>query len=484
MLNKISLKNFKAFREAEIELKPITILVGPNNSGKSSLIQSIILLQQTLMGSTNNVINTEGQKFGSFADLVHQKSDKKEIDFKLDFSDETSIEFTVAEEDTNLFIKNFSLKSEVFCYTLKDLNIRDYTAENEIRSAKKGSITFAENFKKNKKLLQFDAAPIFYRESFFFKISSIGDFSKFINEYVARLNIISDMIESFTTRNESNISLVKKTFNEIMDGSLNIDEIMDDGVIVSDCISDTIYFYNNCVKSSDDFYKKIKKEFSNIKYIGPIRDLGGRSYEIGKYNDVGSMGEHAVQILANDSKLKTSVEKCLSNMRVVDTLDISKSTNKKNFEFLLKTKITEKGVNFVDMGCGTSQILPIIVQSLLSDDESLIIVEQPELHLHPKVQADLADFFVNVSSENNKFVLETHSDYFIERIRYNIMVGDLNVENVAIYYIEQNEAEKCSTIETININSKGQYSNLPEGYITNFRLKETQKMTKKLLESL
>ena len=104
MLNKISLKNFKAFKEVEIELKPITILVGPNNSGKSSLIQSIILIQQTLMGSGNNVINTSGQKFGSFSELVNQKSDKKEVVFRLDFSDKTCIEFGVVEEDNYLFV--------------------------------------------------------------------------------------------------------------------------------------------------------------------------------------------------------------------------------------------------------------------------------------------------------------------------------------------------------------------------------------------
>ena len=64
------------------------------------------------------------------------------------------------------------------------------------------------------------------------------------------------------------------------------------------------------------------------------------------------------------------------------------------------------------------------------------------------------------------------------------MTGDIPTEDVAIYYIEQNEAEKCSTITTININSNGQYSNLPDDYITNFRLKETRKITKKLLETL
>ena len=205
---------------------------------------------------------------------------------------------------------------------------------------------------------------------------------------------------------------------------------------------------------------------------------------MGSYTDVGSMGEHAVQILANDSQLNNNVGKNFRNMDIADTFKISSSNGEKNFRFIVKTKIADNGVNFADVGCGTSQILPIIVQSLMPHEESLIIIEQPEVHLHPKVQADLADFFIKAASKKKKFLLETHSDYFIERIRYNIMTGDIRTEDVAIYYIEQNEAEKCSTITTININSNGQYSNLPDDYITNFRLKETRKITKKLLETL
>ena len=443
------MKNFKAFKEVEIELKPITILVGPNNSGKSSLIQSIILIQQTLMGSGNNVINTSGQKFGSFSELVNQKSDKKEIVFRLDFSDKTCIEFGVVEEDNYLFIKDFLCKTDTFRYSLNDLSIKDYDKEY-IKNPKKCNITFDENILKHKKILEFDAEPIFYRDSFFLKINSVGDSNKFINKHITKL---------------------------VSESTLNKD------VAVENIIR-SLSFYNDVVKSSNDFYQKIKNNFNNIKYIGPIRHAANRSYEMGSYTDVGPMGEHAVQILANDAQLKDDVGKNFRDMDIADTFEISSSNGEKNFGFIVKTKIADKGVNFADVGCGTSQILPIIVQSLMPHEESLIIIEQPEVHLHPKVQADLADFFIKAASKNKKFLLETHSDYFIERIRYNIMTGDIHTEDVAIYYIEQNEAEKCSTITTININSNGQYSNLPDDYITNFRLKETRKITKKLLETL
>ena len=443
------MKNFKAFREAQIEIKPITILIGPNNSGKSSLVQSIILIQQTLE-SSNGVLNTAGKKFGSFDELINQKNENNEIDFRLDFNDKTHIEFTITAENNKTYVKNFSCDAGLYKYSLQNLVIEDYNNEkNIIENQPKCMLEFDEEILKREKILEFELEPVFLRESFFFKIKSMGDFESFFRKYLNKKNKEPrDIMKIFTS------------------------------------VSGSLEFYNDIVQKSNDFYQKTKRDFNNIKYVGPVREEANRSYERGFYNYVGLTGEHAVQILANNLELKNEVEEHFKNMGIARDLEVLDPKAEKNFQFLVKTKITDKGVNFADIGCGTSQILPIIVQSLITKNDSIIIIEQPEVHLHPKVQADLADFFVNVSSKNKKFILETHSDYFIERIRYNIMNGDIKTENVAIYYIEQNEDEKCSTIETININSKGQYSNLPEDYITNFRLEETMKMTKKLLEKL
>ena len=255
---------------------------------------------------------------------------------------------------------------------------------------------------------------------------------------------------------------------------------------------ENLRFYLNLQKISTDFYQNIKQDFQNIIYIGPLRAIARRSYEKGDYNDVGTEGEHAVQILASNSEIRNDSQEYLKKMDIVNSLYVSEmEENSKIFEFKLKTKITDKEVNYADTGSGTAQILPLIVQSLKQQKESLILIEQPEIHLHPKIQADLADFFVKFASNERKFLLETHSDYFIERIRYCIMNEDISSDNVAIYYIEQDEDKKCSTYTEIKINSKGQYStsnlpdgNLPDNYVTNFKLEENRKMMKKLLENL
>jgi predicted ATPase len=164
----------------------------------------------------------------------------------------------------------------------------------------------------------------------------------------------------------------------------------------------------------------------------------------------------------------------------------NRSTRKdqKSFELKLKTACSERGVNLKDVGCGTSQILPIIVQSQMTQKESLIIIEQPEVHLHPKTQAELADFFSNIATDKNRFLIETHSDYLIERFRYHIANGDIQPEDLFIYYIEQDATSKSSKVTRIEINSKGQYLNMPQDYIANFRLKEMKNITSTILKNL
>lgn len=456
MIDKILLENFKAFETAEIKIKPITVLVGTNNSGKTSLMQSIGLIQQTLIRGCTEILtfrDRDNLDLGDFDAVLHQNAIQKYMRFKFDFSDGTYFDVRIGKnENSELYVKNFACNNGKFEYVIGDI-IREQDKNKE-----KPEYYVAKEFQFNSRIydeyknMYPQLKPFFYRENFFFRITLFKD----------KIDI-DKLLEDFT-RNlktpESGEKKIRKIFVDLMN------------------------FFLNMQTMSSSFYENIKRDFDTVKYIGPIRDTAHRSYEIRTYNDVGFTGKDAVQILAQDTNVKSNVETYFKNMGFATSLQVPMLGNKKNFEVKLKTKITDKEVNFADVGCGTAQILPVIVQSLITKKESLIIVEQPEAHLHPKIQADLADFFINFASNERRFLLETHSDYFIERLRYGIMNGTLLPENIAIYYVEQDETKKSSTITKIELNSKGQYSNLPSGYITNFRLEETREMTKKLLEKL
>ena len=458
MINKILLENFRAFKKAEIEIKPITLLVGPNNGGKTSILQSIRLIQQTLRGSGVEVLNfRDPLNLGDFDTVVHQNSKEKEIRFKIDLENKKYFDVKIFKKQGKLFVKQFSCNNGEFEYFLDGLIENRDDNKEKFNSEKFETIKFKPE-RYDKIIKSSNITPIFSRDSFFIKIRPA------IEDIILESGTLKSFIEYSIEDEEDKESMKAKEAKKRL----------------------TIFLTQlyNLERMSIDFYQNTKQSFENIKYIGPIRATADRSYEKKKYDDVGLTGEHAVQILANNIKLQEDVEEHLKNMYIINSLQVENFGKQQNLELKIKTKITEKGVNFADTGCGTAQILPIIIQSLISKKDSLTLIEQPEVHLHPKVQADLADFFISVASEETKFLLETHSDYFIERIRYAIMNNDIPVENLAIYYIEQDEAKKSSTINKIEINSDGQYLNLPESFITNFKLQETRKITKKLLETL
>src|SRR5690606_20710680 len=103
----------------------------------------------------------------------------------------------------------------------------------------------------------------------------------------------------------------------------------------------------------------------------------------------------------------------------------------------------DKELDLTSVGFGTSQILPIIVQGLLTPPDGIFIIEQPEVHLHPRVQSQLADFFLALSFVGIQCILETHSEHIINRIRLRIVEDTENkvLENVRIYFAEKEGAE-------------------------------------------
>ena len=119
------------------------------------------------------------------------------------------------------------------------------------------------------------------------------------------------------------------------------------------------------------------------------------------------------------------------------------------------SSIRTKGlsVNFADTGFGLSQVLPLIVQGLYDPADGLIIAEQPEIHLNPKLQGKLADLFVYMANSGKGVIVETHSEHLLLRLRRLIAEKKINTENVAIYFIEKED--DISTAKMIPIKDNG-----------------------------
>lgn len=132
--------------------------------------------------------------------------------------------------------------------------------------------------------------------------------------------------------------------------------------------------------------------------------------------------------------------------------------------FQVRISFSGSAFNLVDVGYGVSQILPIIVDILRSEGERLFLLQQPEVHLHPRAQAELGSFLATLATTTGKrFVVETHSDYLVDRIRMDIRDGrNIKPEDVMILYFErQNGKVKVHPIE---IDENGNLESVPKGY--------------------
>ena len=230
---------------------------------------------------------------------------------------------------------------------------------------------------------------------------------------------------------------------------------------------------------------------SSLKYLGPLRDAPKPLYPLAPAadpHDVGLRGEHTASILelhknkkiryipsANfkspviDRKtvtrtLEAAVIDWLQYLGVASSVK-SRDQGKLGHELKVGLSNSDSTHDLTHVGVGVSQVLPILVMCLLADTDSTLVFEQPELHLHPKVQTLLGDFFLSMALCNKQCIVETHSEYFIDRLRFRIAAAspenELNSQT-KIYFVEK--PSQGSFFREVVINEYGAISDWPEGF--------------------
>jgi hypothetical protein len=200
-----------------------------------------------------------------------------------------------------------------------------------------------------------------------------------------------------------------------------------------------------------------------LEYIGPFRDFPKRTYLFsGESPDsVGIRGEKAIDMLVRDyfrkGKEKRNIVDNVSNW--LNQCDISSDVEvvpltDRHYEIRLSNSGTGESENLADVGFGCSQILPILIAGFNLKKGQILIVEQPEIHLHPKAQAELGSFFWDLSKRNIQTFIETHSEHLLLRIQSHIASGDLDPEDVKVYYVFANKEIEVKKIAKASLKGK------------------------------
>jgi len=196
--------------------------------------------------------------------------------------------------------------------------------------------------------------------------------------------------------------------------------------------------------------------------LGPVRNSPERWYiycGVGKEN-VGSRGEYLTDLLFRDPELVKEANQWLKRLDIgyqVKVVPLG-PRYKDLLEVILVDTRNKKGVevNLSDVGFGISQILPFIIQSL-AGSEQIITIEQPEIHIHPRLQADLGDLIAHTikAPYNNQFLIETHSEHLVLRIQRLIRKKKLKPEDVSVLFVSR--GREGSNVQQLRLDEDGDF---------------------------
>lgn len=206
-------------------------------------------------------------------------------------------------------------------------------------------------------------------------------------------------------------------------------------------------------------------------YFGPFREIPEPSYTVSQFQKIyrfGIKGENAYYFLIKDSETyDKTLLKNVSNWYQENfdgwKIAVQKDIQRPNYYIELTKENSKLDINIRNVGQGMSQVLPLIVRAFYPADEpTLIIIEQPELHLHSGVHGNLAELFANTLADKNKhYLIETHSKNFILRIRRLIAEGKFNKDDLALYLVNFDEENNTSSLSKIDVMNNGKVDNWP-----------------------
>lgn len=427
MLEKLYLKNFKAFCDNEINFKPITLFLGPNNSGKSSILSAIRILSQTCSSSDKDIpllLNGKLGDFGTYRDIVHKNAAQSDMHIHIT----TNLPRYGQMKIELVFMYRAKLKQII----LKKVNM--YSKESELIKS-----TYSRD---SEKQIIDQLGNVIIPTPSKSAVSKTFRWANFLPERVFLYR--SDTTESFFETIEPTI------FRKV--------------ALLSNSLS---------------------KELQDIEYIGAMRMPPARTYLYTgeKRRHVGVSGENCANMLAMDSlrtgsRSKNILKKCVAWLKTAEIANDIKieSLSSRHYEIRVQHPNSMEYQNFADVGYGNSQILPILVAGYNLEEQCTLLVEEPEIHLHPRAQAELGSFFYDMYKGGIQSIIETHSEHLVVRLQTLVAKGDINKDDVIFYYVYPQNGKKI--ISSLTLDDLGKFTTeWPKGFFPE-RLSEAKQLAK------
>ncbi|HSW64501.1 MAG TPA: DUF3696 domain-containing protein [Dissulfurispiraceae bacterium] len=433
MIQKMSAWNFKSWSNTgEIRLAPITGLFGTNSSGKTSILQLLLMLKQTVESADRAQVLNLGDdrslvELGTFKDVLYNHSRESSVKFNLQWNLKEPLRVEDPEHKGN---------------ALFDGSIIEF--QSEIEGNGSGRLIVS-------KMLYTFASHVFSIKK-----------ERTKNEY------------SLSVENPSGGN--KFRFTRTLGRSWGLP-----APIKCYGFPDQVKAYYQNAGFLSDFQLALEELFSNVYYLGPLREYPKRQYTWAGAQpaDMGRAGEKVIDaILASrESKEKISrgrgfkaysleeyVAFWLQKLGLIHSFKVEPITPESNlYHVKVKRSPGSAEVLITDVGFGVSQILPVLTICYYVPEGSTVLLEQPEIHLHPTVQAGLADVFIDaIKKRNIQIILESHSEHLLRRLQRRISEEDISNNDTALYFCEMQDGK--SKLRHLDVDLLGNITNWPEGF--------------------
>ena len=577
VLKSIEIENFKSYTEKQcIHFSDLSVLLGANSSGKSTALQALLIMKQTIecnspdeelllsgkyvaLGDFDDVISDPAKDYFSLA-AVLEEAEKSENEVE---NDEFRItwRFERADDGISAVLTRLDIIYENLTLSFKRVGNIHHMYINEERSpfsAVVNNLMMAEycihyDIEFNNKLAELlnelskvlltkkittvqTDQPVSLNEieNFYFKLMDIiqtnaDERYSVSSEHGEMAKRLGDLLDRFgeleLPRFEAISRILPKELRlKMLELALSgLDDMQRVDNIISKYEAYLLEYLNNEHNVADfegifelgsnpfrlfdrdggkkdnltqlkfalDFYKSfLRNILSRVFFVGPIRETPKGLYNIGfetipKY--VGPTGSYFASVLLHENKkereyiLPDRIERCtlsdalaawMIHLNVASAVDVDK---RNSFGFSVSVENMEQvRSDIMNVGIGTSQVLPVLISVLLSEPNEILVFEQPELHLHPYSQSRLADMFTEFCKHGRKIILETHSEYFLLRLRYHIVKEQYSQDATAVNFFQNKGGTK---VTFANVSGFGNID-----YPEDFR-DETQELLNSILEA-
>ena len=408
MITELRAQNFKSWEDTgALQFAPLTGLFGANSSGKTSILQALLMLKQTVerppdwneplyFGDEESLVN-----LGSFDDVIHRSANNPNLNISVSWKlpEQVNIKGNLTDFlsfSTSIDDNDYYSRLAGFRYTVGERN---------------------------------------------FEIERVG---------------LEHALKSSTT--------LRNSFQYFRCYGIR-STLSDDSKVLS------------------DLEKAFENLFSRILYLGPLREYPRRRYawEGDHPKDIGQYGNKAISALLSGRirHLPTDeqIPKWLQRLELIDSYDLRPlSDTGQDYAFFVKQYKGGPEVQLIDIGFGVSQVLPVLILCYYAPEGSILILEQPEAHLHPKAQTELADVLIDVVvNRNMQIILESHSEYLLSRLQRRIAEKEIASVDTALYFCQINDG--TSEIERLDVDEYGNIRNWPQdffGDVTGELIKKTK----------